>query len=353
MQLAVDIANIVTALMAVAAVLVAVDLGRKALKEAAHANLEAARSTAAALEANDQTEKTFLYQQVDGVLESALAFTAAVHHVGAFPEGDGEAQEQALMAAEEAFVNRLRVLTALRLIPEENEPREHVCQFAAAARRAVGAHRELALGGREVLAPFIFDQQDPPTEQMLTDLARLLHGHAEFEDQPGRVLAASDGQGVAEELDGSQATAQRLRENLAAHDEDTTSAELIRLLYPWLSVRLGWWSTHSDGEGAVAGLDDGQAPEWTDEGVVDVEDVPHAQPEVRDWLHRWIAGFNSPDSVPASSSVEDLSDQVWHGLRSEFLARLLALVEDMRVRIMATDDSAPRSPAPPRAAAGE
>lgn len=316
-KLGVDIAQIVTAVSAVAAIYVATWLGLKGIR--------IAKSD------NGLGQREFLFNQVDGVLESALALTASASEAANNPSPErGD-----LRRAHERFESRVRVLEALELLPEESVVAKDVQQFALAMAALARAHSELLGEGRSVLLPTIFDGTDDVTKEILADLAMVVHGHEEYEDD-GYLVGADDGLGKSDAFQGTREWAAHLREKTNDSHWKPTVMDALRLVVPWARVKLGLVGLGTDLDGSPVALSELRYEGgFFDEDLGELILPPWPPQVVDDWLREWPRQFAhlGVDLGMPGMAPEDLTARLLTDLRAEFLDRVVAVVLELRKQL--------------------
>jgi hypothetical protein len=313
----IDFAEIATAVSAVAAVVLAAWLGLKAIR--------IAKSD------NGQAQQVFLYGQVDSVLQSALALTSAANDLANVPDVHADSARRTLQRCAEELEGRIRVLTALKLIPAGSGNAEDVQQFAAALVIIALARQELLRDGRHVLVPTVFDGEDEVTGELLGQLAMQVHGHRSYKEE-GHTIEAFDGQGMSTAFDSAPAVAVKLRSDLVRVDWDPTMNQSLRVVMPWVRAKLGWLYVQRDLEGALQCLTDTRHDgDYFDHEKATMVELPRPQQVIEDWIDQWPAWSSSDigEFLPPLSP-EHLVEQVLHDMRIELLDRLIALVAGLR-----------------------
>ncbi|MCH8561847.1 hypothetical protein LTI14_01230 [Nesterenkonia sp. YGD6] len=317
--LLVDIAQVITAISAVIAVIVATWLGLKAIR--------------VAKADNGQAQQEFLYNQVDSVLDAALTLVSGASDLETDPAFETNQGQRSLRRSAEGFRSRLRVLKALRLIPAEREVANELQQFADVLAKVGLARQRLMREGRGVLLQTVFDDTDDATSRLLAHLTKRVHASVAGVDDMGNEIPAEDGHGFSEVSDGSPSVAARLREDLARSDWEPTVNESMRLMMPWVLVELGWWCVQCDEIGTPQWLmeDDTYSGQHVDQEKQVVVTPPRPQQAAEDWLDEWPQRFWNWDLNGFwKLSPEELADELLKDLSAEFLDRLLSLIADLR-----------------------
>lgn len=322
----VDVADTVTAISAVVGVVIATWLGLK--------GIHLAKS------GNDQVEQEFLYDQVDGVLQSALTLTAAATDLNYDSDSDPEPERRVLRLADEAFLSRLRVLDALKLLPSESETAAELAVFATALSRTALANEGLRRQGRQLLRPTLFDDSDECTDVLLRTIEMEAYGHSAYEDFGGWVHEASDGRGIAPALSGDASVVGELNRGLEDPDWNPRADESIRLLIPYMKVENALLGLMIDEDGQPVMLREVWAEELTNPMLL-TEEEKENQPawslgEVDRWFNEWPAGFFPValrlgiEHPTLYDTPERLAGRLVSDLRTEFLDRVLALIAELR-----------------------
>ncbi|GEE00384.1 hypothetical protein nbrc107696_08300 [Gordonia spumicola] len=332
----VDVADIVTAVSAVVAVVLATWLGRDAIK--------VARS------GNDTAERDLRYNQIEHLLQDMSALAMATDDLVIGPVAP--LQSRALERHAEAFDTRMQVLERLLPLDDHDAARfSAVNERAAMLKRISMATDELHRVGRTVLAETVSSGETRFTKDMLQRLVEIdwtitidvresLHAEPVHEDvvdfqqvQTARAFAPSF------------EAANELRQKLDAPDSELTRPESVRLFTPWVSVVLG-----------IAEVDE-------DRGLVgELENIEFYEPErgpsaidkarverIDDWIGKYlrrVSPFSRWSHVTAGDSDEvavvevvgrsETPEQLARGfqryLRDEFVREVVELVDVMRVK---------------------
>lgn len=302
-QLVVGVANIVTALAAVAAIIVAALLSLKAIHEA--------RS------GNDSERQEFLTSWSYGLMQSALAINAAATNLVTDPKHDGREHKRGLEQAGSDLEARLRLLRPLGLLPEDASPdaRDRTRVFAEAVAGIARAYDEMSAHGRGVFVNTIFDSTDKLTAQLLANLR----------DKLGTPCSTEDGYPAWPDLDGSAKTADCLRQQLESPQWAPTSREAMRLVMPWIRVKLGLWectprglSSHRETQISVA--------KFSGRALCD-----YPEQAVETWLDDWPTwlGKIDPSANDIMCTPEEVVDELFRDAQNALLERVDALVEEL------------------------
>lgn len=308
----VDVADTVTAISAVVAVVVATWLGLKGIR--------------LAKSGNDQAEKEFLYDQVDGVLQSALAVTAAASDLNLDPDSDPEPKRRTLRSADEAFQSRLRVLDALKLLPDGSRTATDVGIFATALKRTAVADEKLQRLGRQVLRPTLFDDADSPTADLLAALRRKL-----WDDLPA--------------FSGTVAMTDEFDRKTTDPDWKPRADESVRLLLPYYKVENKLLELLIDNDGQPALMMDVWANELPGPTNLTQQQRDNPPPwslrDVDQWFNDWPEPYlleyvyTRSDNASLDETPEALSSALVNDLRLEFLDHVLVLIADLRSNVSA------------------
>jgi len=320
--LLVDVAQVVTAVSAVIAVIVATWLGLKAIR--------VARAD------NGQAQQEFLYNQVDSVLETALALTSAASDLETDSKSDPVEGRRTLRRSAEAFRSRVRVLKALRLIPVEGDTTDRLQQFADVIPRIGLARQRLIREGRDILRQTVLDETDDLTSRLLADLGKRMHATPAYTDDLGYEISAQDGLKFSEVSDGSARVTARLQRDIGRNDWEPTVNQSVRLLMPWIRTELGWWDIQRDETGKPLWLfeNDNYSGRYGDQSNQEVVEPLRLEQVAEDWLDEWPGRFRNLDENGFwTLSPEALADELLEDVSAEFLDRLLVLVADLRAGI--------------------
>lgn len=318
-----DVANTITAISAVAGVIVAAVLGLKAIS--------------IARQDHDRSAQEFLYAQVDVLLQSGLTLSSAASELAA-EVGEGELVERGLDREAESFQSRLQLLRELELVDPKNGAANACDQFAHVLVVVAKASHVLLRDGRNVLASTIFDGESDGAG-ILRDLATQVHAYADMKDLAGYEHPGSDGQGVSRSFDGTPAVAAQLRVKLADAAWEPSVNQSLRLVMPWIRTELGWLYIQAvlDDGTPLMMMDSDWGAYFNEEDGVLVE-PPHPHPDAEEWLKKWPSRFwqaedhgDDPNDPQAQLvSPEELTTGLFNDLRGEFITRISTLVREMR-----------------------
>lgn len=318
-----DVADMVTAISAVAGVFLAAMLGLKAVRIAA--------------QDHDRGAQEFLYAQVDALLQSALALTSAASEL-AVEMGEGGLAERCVGRQSENFHSRLQLLRELELVNLNSEAASVCNQFAHMLVVVGKCSHGLRSDGRNLLAPTIFDGNGDGAG-ILHDLATRVHGYPDRSTFCGREEPGSDGHNVSPAFSGSTATAAQLRVDLADVAWRPSVDQSLRLVIPWLRTELGWLQVQAVLEdGTPSMMMDNDWGAFFDEVNGKMVLRPNPHPDAAEWLEKWPGRFwqiedhgDDPNDNPQAwlVSPEELTTNLFNDLRVHFIARVSALVREM------------------------
>ena len=318
----VNVADTVTAIAAVVAVVLATWLGLKAIR--------------VAREDNDQSQQQFLYDQVDLVLQSAVALTSSATDVSTSTGDDHGADARAMERCSEEFDTRLRVLTALGFTTAQDSLDE-VRQFATMLAEVARANHRLTRDGRAVLVPTIVDGDSG--DYLLDDLSKRVFGHDSYiETHPGTgeevEMPGADGkENIDAEIDPFRhdpAYAAELRVLTAQSGWEPTVYQSLRLVLPWIRVSLGWsYVQFVNDDGTPGQLMENDWGAWFDESTLEMHEPDHPAAAAAAWLDAWPKRYwvFEPNFTHDKASPEQIARQLLSDLRAAFIDRLVALVQ--------------------------
>lgn len=311
-NIAVNVADVVTAICAVIGVVIAVWLGLKAI-------VIAQRDT-------DRGMQEFVATRVDAVLDEALSFVSAAEKVATTPVTRATTGEVA--AHFERLTSKLRVLTALELVEERSEASVALVDFASTLHTVALMAAEPQKVLRESL--IVFDAAADACE-ILDGLAWQLHGRESYTDPTGYVFERESGRGISDALDGDPDTAYQLYKKARDKDAGLTINEALRLLLPTIYDRLGWLyfiQPPDELPNYVMWKQDPPSPEQRPEELpTEREKNAHVSAWLEAWpRHRW----RRQEDHHEPSSLDAVLTTLIHDLRNELIDRVVALVVELR-----------------------
>lgn len=314
-----DLAQIFTAIAAVAALVLSTLISLKAVR--------IARAD------NGQARQSFLYSQMTSVLESALLLDEAAS------VEPNEIDSRVLSRNLSQFRTHLKMLTSGTSESKQANVAETIVQCATAIQITAIALQELEVRGPRILEPYLLDGNDSETHQILKQLSSIrsdwlaFEAYVETDEKFDQFFADNP-------FDDSPEMAKSIRSGL---NKDGVSWRpsvdvSIRLIQPWLRCRLGLLDPQSDIDGNIVGFSSAHTRYnyWDELRDEEIEGPAAALSNIEPWLDKW-DGWTSinwqgrsmkPFRVPHAYPV-DILWQLQTDLRADFLETVTAFISEV------------------------
>lgn len=311
---AIGIADIVTAISAILALILATWLGLRAI-QIAQADFR-------------RSHQEFMVSQSASLLEAATAYGSLAVKFAQYLTTDDEGERLQLEERKLDFDGKVTVIRAQQPASQGVSTIDEVERFSMALYSMAIASRELRNLGRGVLRHYIFDASDAPTSDILKNLAKQVHGHEKYtEEYSGFVHEAWDGAGQSRAFDGAPEIAEELRQKCDRAEWEPSIDEALRLVVPWAGVELGIYI-------ALASIEDEQPESLHEDNDSEIMQV------IPRWFDQWpsrykqmVARFTKEDGSPIDSDLstpEELTLQLVRDIRRQLFSLLRRLIEELR-----------------------
>ncbi|OBA38994.1 hypothetical protein [Gordonia sp. 852002-51296_SCH5728562-b] len=308
----VDVANIVTAVSAVVAVVLATWLALKAIE-----------TTKAG---NDTAERDLRYNQIDHTLHDLLALAAASGELAPDNPRDTSTSLRALSNRAEALESRLKVIEALGL-PSERSNIDRVRELADDLQTFALARDRLSREGRVILADSV--TEGAYTEEIWEELREIFQAPPHTFDDDDWIPEVSE------------ARVEALRGKVGRQGATLTQSESVRLFATWARVVLGRAGFYQIGDGfELIDIIHDKRPDFLGQGTTPSDSDKLRADRVDHWVNTVLENAGTlwtqlnderGTVVDAHGSPEAIATAFQRHLRDEFVSAAAGFVNDLRV----------------------